>query len=109
MADDGIFGMLSGMFGGGGGQAPAADPNAPMQILPQVQQDAMAQPSFLDALKASLAKNGPQAFGAAGQSMMAQNRSAPVAPLPPIQFPQVQRPQVQMPQAYGSMMPRIGS
>lgn len=98
MADDGILGMLSGMFSGG----QAADPNAPMQILPQVQQDGMngaAQPSFLDFLK----KNGPQALnGAAGQFM--QKPAAP-PPLPPINYPQA-RP----PQAYGSMMPqRIGS
>lgn len=97
MADDssGIGGMLSGMFGGG-----QTDPNAPMQILPQVQQDAMAGPSALDQLKAVLAKN-PQALSGLAQQFAGQNKPAPVAPLPPIQFGQV-RP----PQAYGSMMPR---
>lgn len=105
MADDGIMGMLSGMFGGGG-STPAADPNAPMQILPQVQQDGMnpQQPSFLDMLKSGLAKNGASGFANMGQQFMAQNKPAPVSPLPPIQFPQARQPQV-----YGSMMPRIGS
>lgn len=104
--DGDIMGMLSGMFGGGG-STPAADPNAPMQILPQVQQDAMnpQQPSFLDMLKAGMAnKNAPQGLAQAGQQFMAQNKPAPVPPLPPIQFPQARQPQV-----YGSMMPRIGS
>lgn len=99
MADDGIMGMLSGLFGGGG----QPDPNAPMQILPQAQQDAAAGPSFLDTLKAGLAKNGPQAFSGLANQMMQKPQAPP--PLPPIQFGQVRQPPV-----YGSMIPpRMGT
>ncbi len=99
MADD-IMGMLSGMFGGGTPQP--TDPNAPMQILPQVQQDAMSgQPSFLDLLKAKIGQNGPQAFGQMASQLQQQNRPAQVPPMQPMNIPQAPRP------AYGSMMPMM--
>ena len=108
MADGDIMGMLSSLFGGGGSPASSTTPDpsagAPMQILPQVQQDAMAQPSLMDLIKANMAKNGPQAFSQAAQSF-APKPPAPVAPLPPIQFGQVKPPQPAP--AYGSLFPTV--
>jgi hypothetical protein len=95
----GITGMLSGMFGGG--QQPT-DPNAPMQILPQVQQDAMAGPSFLDTLKANFAKNnGSDALSNMAMQMARRPQQQMTAPQP-LNIPQWQRPN--MP-AYGSLAP----
>lgn len=90
----GIMGMLSGMFGQGG----ATDPNAPLNIQSPAQQ---AGPSFLDQIKAGMAKD-PNALS--NMAMQFANKK-PAAPpvLQPMNIPQAQRPQV-----YGSMMPTVG-
>lgn len=60
----GFLGMLGKMF-----QQSPADPNAPgapMQILPQIQQDAQADPSMIDKLQAGVNKNAGNILGFAG-------------------------------------------
>jgi hypothetical protein len=99
----GIMGMLSGMFGGGNsGITPDPTAGAPLNIQSQAQQDGTAAPSFLDQLKAGLAKN-PQALSGLAMQVAGQNKPGAVPPLQPLNIPQAPRPQ-----AYGSLMPRIG-
>lgn len=63
-ANGGFLGLLGKMFQ----QTPvdANAPGAPMQILPQVQQDAQADPSAMDKLQAGVNKNAGNLLGFAG-------------------------------------------
>lgn len=85
-ANGGFLGMLGKMFQ----QAPGADPNAPgapMQILPQIQQDAQADLSMMSKLQAGVNKNADGLLGFAGgllnqkpQAMNIPTMSRPTLP-----------------------------